>query len=180
MNRGFWLGLLGGLLCLVTGCTDSERSEIVAAFPLDDLADVVTQSEELSIDLEETFDGGGSLHIDAGERGVIRLFEIEAPEVAQSRLTLHAQLKCIGVAGRAYLEIWCRIPGEGDFFSRGLSSAIGHVTDWRPSRISYDLRSATPPDRIRINLVMEKSGGHVWIDDVKLIAEPLPADLRAD
>ena len=61
----------------------------------------------------------GGWRIDASEKQTIRLFEVENPAVEQCQLTYRAELKTEGLSGRAFLEMWCRLPGRGEFFSKG-------------------------------------------------------------
>ena len=61
------------------------------------------------------------------EARVIPLFEMEQPDVEQCILTYRARMRTENAQGRVYLEMWCRFPGKGEFFSRGLQQAVmGH------------------------------------------------------
>ena len=57
----------------------------------------------------------GAWRIDATEKQTIRLFEVESPAVEQCLLTYRAELKAEALKGRAFLEMWCRLPGRGEF-----------------------------------------------------------------
>ena len=46
----------------------------------------------------------------------IRLFEILNPDAEACTVTYRAQLKTEALKGRAYLEMWCRLPGAGSPF----------------------------------------------------------------
>jgi hypothetical protein len=162
--------VLGGL----TGCGGGESQErIVATYPMDDLKGLVQSDGELSIDPEESVDGRGSLHVDASEKRVVRLYEIDNPDVENCRLVWTAHLKCIGIFGGAFLEMWLRLPGEGEYFSRGLDTQVQRATDWTESETHFDIPTGKRPDRIRLNLVVG-SGGHVWVDSMRVVAYPLP------
>ena len=62
--------------------------------------------------------------IDGTEKQTIRLFEVESPAVEQCVLTYRAELKAEALKGRAFLEMWCRLPGRGEFFSKGFHQAF--------------------------------------------------------
>jgi hypothetical protein len=145
----------------------------LAAYPLDDLTGLVDSDNELSVDQGIFVEGSGSLLIQAEQRRVVRLFEILDPNIDAAMLVYSAQLKSSGLVGRGYLEMWCRFPGDDEYFSRGLDSNVGRVRDWLESSTRFRLEKGQMPDRIRLNLVLE-GGGMVWVDNVQLRAEPLP------
>jgi len=74
--------------------------------------------------------------------------------------------------GKAYLEMWLRFPGKGEFFSRGLDRPITGTMSWMTSTIPFFLQAGQKPDLIRLNLVVAGKG-RVWIDDVRLLRQPL-------
>ncbi len=106
------------------------------------------------------------------EKQTIRLFEVPNPGVEQCMLTYRAQLKTDAVEGRAYLEMWCRLPGRGEFFSKGLHNAVKGTNEWTSYEIPFYLKGGQKPDLVRLNLVVEGSGT-IWIKDVQLLQTPL-------
>ena len=106
--------------------------------------------------------------VDAKESQTIRLFEIQNPDAEQCLVTYRATLKTDGLAGRVFLEMWCRLPGRGEFFSKGLNHAITGTTDWASYEIPFYLKKGQRPDLIKLNLVIE-GRGKVWIKDVELL-----------
>lgn len=159
---------------LFPGCGKQEV-QTLNAWPLDDLTGLISEDDELTIDHEDTVDGGGSLHIIAKERRVVKLFEVDGLEVENAVLTYSAWLKCMSVGGNVYLEMWCRVPGGGEFFSRGFETAINRSENWTESQTLFFVDEGSAVDRVRLNLVIE-DGGHVWVDDVRLDIGPLPPD----
>jgi len=167
------VALLMGLL-LLGACEEKQRAiEVLATYSLDELDQGVDRDEELSIDLDIFQEGRGSLYIKAARARVVQLFELDQLDLENALLTWSARLKCISLAGNAYLEAWCSFPGEGEFFERGLETAVNRVDDWRESEVKFALAKGRKPDRIRLNIVLE-GGGSVWVDDVKLTVGPLP------
>jgi hypothetical protein len=81
-------------------------------------------------------------------------------------------MKSEDLSGRAFLEMWCRLPGRGEFFSKGLNQAITGSSDWASYEIPFYLKKGQRPDLIKLNLVIE-GRGTVSIRDVELLKAPL-------
>ena len=69
--------------------------------------------------------------------------------------------------------MWVRLPGAGEFFSRGLDRSLTGTMSWMEVATPFLLQQGQKPDLIRLNLVV-KGKGRVWIDDVRLLRCPLP------
>jgi hypothetical protein len=110
--------------------------------------------------------------IDAKEEQTVRLFEIQEPQVEQCVLTYRARMKSDALAGRAYLEMWCRLPGRGEFFSKGLHQTVTGTTDWAWYEIPFYLKQGQRPDLIKLSVVVE-GRGKVWLKDLQLLKTPL-------
>ena len=110
--------------------------------------------------------------VDAKEAQTIRLFEVPEPQAEQCLLTYRSKLKTDGLAGRAFLEMWCRLPGHGEFFSKGLNQVVTGTTDWASYEIPFFLKKGQRPDLIKLNLVVE-GRGKVWLRDVQLLKTPM-------
>ena len=103
---------------------------------------------------------------------VIRLFEVE-PKAENCMLIYRAKLKSENLTEPAYLEMWCRFPGKGEFFSRGLNHPLTGSNDWATYETPFFLKKGEKPDLVKLNLVV-KGSGKVWIKDVELLKAPLP------
>ncbi len=114
----------------------------------------------------------GGWRAEAGETRTIRLFEVPDPGVEQCLLAYRAQIKGANVEGRAYLEMWCRLPGGGEFFSKGFHDAVTGTTDWASFEIPFHLEKGQRPDLLKLNITIE-GGGTIWIKDVELLQTPL-------
>jgi hypothetical protein len=117
----------------------------------------------------------GGWRVDAAQPRTVPLFEIADPGVEDCMLTYRARIKTANLKGRAYLEMWCRLPGSGEFFSKGLFKPASGTTDWASYQIPFYLQKGQRPDPIKLNLMVEGTG-LVWIKDVELISGPLPAE----
>jgi hypothetical protein len=140
--------------------------EILFQNPVSDLSGVLTRSG-LELDTEVTSDGNGSIKIVAPGPATVRLFEVGGIEVDDAVLLYRARLRAEGVQGRVYLEMWCRFPGSGEFFSRALESPLSGSTEWVSQETPFLLEKDQRPDLIRLNVVIEGSGT-VWVDEVEL------------
>ena len=110
--------------------------------------------------------------VDAKDTQTIRLFEVQEPQAEQCLITYRAKLKTESLAGRAFLEMWCRLPGRGEFFSKGLNQVAQGTTDWASYEIPFYLKKGQRPDLIKLNLVVE-GRGKVWLRDVELLKTPM-------
>ena len=104
----------------------------------------------------------------------VRLFELEGVQLDQCLLAYRASMKSEAVSGRAYLEMWCGLPGRGEFFSKGLQQAITGTTDWTSCEIPFRLKRGQRAERLKLNVIIE-GGGKVWLKDIQLLKTPLSA-----
>jgi len=102
----------------------------------------------------------------------IRLFEVAGLELEQCLLTYRAHMKTEALSGRGFLEMWCRFPGRGEFFSKGVQQAVSGTTDWASYEVPFLLKKGQKPDLIKLNLVVEGQG-RVWLKAVELLRTPL-------
>ncbi|HJW76903.1 MAG TPA: hypothetical protein VJ787_14775 [Thermoleophilia bacterium] len=110
--------------------------------------------------------------IDPGEGQTVRLFEVADPQAEACLLAYRARIRSEGLTGRVYLEMWCRVPGRGEFFSKGVDQPVKGTTDWSSCEIPFYLKKGQRPDLIKLNLVVE-GRGRVWIKDVELLKTAL-------
>jgi WD40 repeat protein/predicted Ser/Thr protein kinase len=113
----------------------------------------------------------GAWRIEAGQKRTVRLFEVSKPGVEDCTLAYRAKIKTRELQGKAYLEMWCRLPGRGEFFSKDFSHAVSGTTDWASCETPFLLEKGQRPDLIKLNLVVEGKGT-VWIKDVELLKAP--------
>lgn len=111
--------------------------------------------------------------VDSSKQQTIRLFEVPDPGAEQCMLIYRAKLKTEGLDGQAYLEMWCRFPGKGEFFSRGLQNPVSGSNNWGSYETPFFLKKGEKPDLVKLNLVV-KGTGKVWIKDVELLKASLP------
>jgi hypothetical protein len=173
--KKFLLALVMGLA--MNACTSGKAPTTAAMelkrFPLDSLEGVRATTGS-SFDSKISADGKGSLRVDAKEPITVPLFEITDVGVENATLIYQASLQSENLDGKAFLEMWVRIPGKGEFFSRGLDRPITGTVSWMTVATPFFLQPGQKPDLIRLNLVVQGKG-RVWIDDIHLMREPLPS-----
>jgi hypothetical protein len=97
----------------------------------------------------------------------IRLFEVANPQLSKGPFFYRARLRTQDVKGRAYLEMWVRLPGQGEFFSKGFHNAMSGTNGWAEYEIPFLLEAGQQPDLVKLNLAIEGTGT-VWIKDIEL------------
>lgn len=115
---------------------------------------------------------GEGWSIEVGESRTIQLFKIDTPKVDNCMLTYRADLKSEALSERAYLEMWCRIPRRGEFFSKGFHNALKGTNNWSTCEVPFYLKRGQQPDLIKLNLTVEGQG-KVWLKNIELLYTPL-------
>jgi hypothetical protein len=110
--------------------------------------------------------------IEASGPMTVRMYEVGDLGLEQCVLAYRARMKGERIAKTAYLEMWCRLPGRGEFFSRGLAQSISGTTGWASHETLFNLKRGQRPDLVKLNLVMEDAGV-LWVKDVELLGTPV-------
>ena len=128
------------VIFVIVSCSKPSRQVVeLNQFPIDNLEGIITQSG-IQIDNAVSSDGNGSLRVTATKPIVVRLFEVGDIDIENARLIYQAKLRTEGVEGQVYLEMWCRFPGKGEFFSRGLQTPLTGTTDWTTEETPFFLK----------------------------------------
>jgi hypothetical protein len=168
-----FLALLVLAMCACTSSGQASGTPVeLKRFPLDGL-EGVRATTGVSFDPKISTDGKGSLRVDANQVMTVPLFEVTDVSIENATLLYQASLQTQSLDGRAFLEMWVRIPGKGEFFSRGLDRPVTGTMSWMTAVTPFFLQAGQKPDLIRLNLVVQGKG-RVWIDDVHLMRQPLP------
>ncbi|OGD22921.1 MAG: hypothetical protein A2W03_03140 [Candidatus Aminicenantes bacterium RBG_16_63_16] len=168
---------IGGtfLLALMTAvCTQSPGGKDLELkrFSMDTLEGVI-QKTGVELDKQVKSEGAGGLRVTVTEPSIIRLFETGPLDIEEATLVYRARLRTENAQGNVYLEMWCRFPGIGELFSRGLQSPLRGTNDWTTQEIPFFLKKGTKPDVVKLNVVSE-GAGVIWIDDIRLLKRTLP------
>jgi hypothetical protein len=68
--------------------------------------------------------------------------------------------------------MWCRFPGRGEFFSKGLHQKAKGTVGWSSYEVPFNLKAGERPDLIRLNVAFD-GPGTVWVRNVELVRTPL-------
>lgn len=164
------LAALSLIFMLSAGCTKKEVPRTIKEYPMN-AADVITRSN-VAFDSAISFDGKGSVRVDAPGHMVVNLYEVTDADVDNARLVYRAKVKTKDVDGRVFLEMRCVFQGKGEYFSRGLDTLLTGTNDWTTQETPFFLKKGQRPEVVKLNLVITGKGT-VWIDEVKLIRGPL-------
>ncbi|MCG9894869.1 MAG: hypothetical protein MH204_05295 [Fimbriimonadaceae bacterium] len=115
---------------------------------------------------------GGDLVIESSAPRTVRLFEMAGPGVEQCLAVCRARIASDLQEGRAYLEMWCRFPGKGEFFSKAFDQALTGRTDFSTVECRFILKKNQQPDLIKINLVVE-GRGTIRMNEIELLSVPM-------
>jgi hypothetical protein len=162
-------------LCVLGAWACGEQQAEIAVLQrqaADDLTGVISR-DGVAVDTQVSTDGRGALRLSATESTTFRLYETGDLDVEAALLTYQAKVRTEGVGGRAYLEMLCSFPGQGEAFSRALPGALSGTNEWSTQRTPFRLEAGQNPDNIRLNMVVE-GAGTVWIDEIELLRAPLP------
>lgn len=102
----------------------------------------------------------------------VPLFEIAPPHLERCVVSWRARIKTEQLTGRMYLEMLCRFPGRGEFFSKDIDHAVQGTNDWASHEVAFYLKRGEVPDLLKLNLVAE-GAGDLWIKDIELSQTPL-------
>jgi hypothetical protein len=156
------LAMLSRVLSLFRPPQPAGSQQILRSFSGDD-----RPIDAVAMTVEE-----GGWRIDVSGPRTVHLFEIPDPSIEQCMLVYRARMRSESLAGKAYLEMWCRFPGQGEFFSKGLNQTVRGTTGWAAYETPFYLKKGQRPDLLKLNLVLE-GAGTVWIKDVEVLQTPL-------
>lgn len=129
--------------------------------------------EETTIDQESILPLDGGWQIEISGKGTVSLFELPVePGTDNCMLTFRARMASQNLTGRAYLEMWCRLPGRGSFFSKGLNTPVKGSMNWADYEVPFFLKKGQQPDLLRLGVFAEGQGT-VQISDISVWKTPL-------
>ncbi len=114
---------------------------------------------------------GESWRIDIDGKSSVKLFELPLSGIENCMLTYRAKMKAENLSGKAYLEMWLRLPGRGEFFSKGLNNPLKGTSGWAEYEVPFYLKKGQHPDLLKLN-VFGKGQGTIQIKDIKLLKTP--------
>ena len=115
----------------------------------------------------------GGWRIDATAAGSVRLFEVPGETCDQCRLVYRARIRATALASPAYLEMWVRAGGKGEFFSKGFDQKVRGTTEWATYEIPFFFQKGERADLVKLNVAFEGPGGSLTIKDIELLKASL-------
>jgi hypothetical protein len=148
-------------------CSSSQPPErVIYSNSLDSIDSILSKTGTMG-DASTSHDGKGSIRIESNAPTTIRLAEIHPEGVENATLIYRGHLRTESLAGQAYLEMWCGIPGKGEFFSKALHAPVSGTTEWVTQETPFFLEKGQRAQTVKLNLVVAGTG-KVWVDDVTL------------
>jgi hypothetical protein len=130
--------------------------------------------DETPLNQDQVERDGDAWRIRADEPGHVGLFDVALPNPDQCLLTYRLNLKTEDVARGVYLEMWCRVVGRGEFFSKGVLRKVRGTTDWSSFEVPFLLRAGQRADLLKLGLTFE-GPGTAWVRDIQVFQTPLEA-----
>lgn len=115
---------------------------------------------------------GNELEVTAAEAGPQRLFEVSLDGIDQSMITYRFRIQTNELRSKVYPEMWCRVAGIGEAFSRGMNQKVRGTNNWMTIEIPFYLKRGEFADLVKLNLVFE-GPGTVRLADIEVLATPL-------
>lgn len=160
--------LVSVVFIAVPAAGQASVPEVLKVLPLDDADSLATT---IVTDSEVTADGNGAIKITTHWPTTLNVAEVSDLDVEEARLIYTAKVRTENLEGTAYLEMWCHVD-EGTYFSRGMNAPISGTADWETLSTPFVLKRGQKPERVTLNLVVDGKGT-VWMDDIRLLKEPL-------
>ena len=110
----------------------------------------------------------------ADQDGPHTLFAIDKPNITRTAYGIVGQVRCDGIEGTAYLEMWSHFPGGGAYFSRTLGeagpmAALTGTSAWRPFLLPFFNSEGNPsPERLVFNVFLPAHGA-VHLSALRLV-----------
>jgi hypothetical protein len=156
---------LGAGVIALSCAGSSVREEVLFHSPVASADEVLTKTG-VAFDAKSR-DGNGAVVIDSTKPTTVRLFELSGLAFDTKQLIYRAQIRTEDVEGQVYLEMWCSLPGRGEFFSRALHAPLTGTTGWTTQETPFFFERGQVPSTVKLNVVVE-GRGKVWVDDVVL------------
>ena len=100
----------------------------------------------VSFDRQTSSNGKRSIRVDAQEPMIVPIFEVTDVSVENAIRIYQSNLQSQKLDGKAFLEMWVRLPGRGEFFSRSLDRPISGTASWMRIATPFFLQAGQNPD----------------------------------
>jgi hypothetical protein len=146
----------------------SARAAEIKKLSLDE---AISLGTTISADSSVKSEGKGAIRISTLWPTTICLGEFSGRHIENARLMYQAKVRCEGLEGTAYLEMWCHV-GGGQYFSRGLNSVVTGTMNWKTLQTPFVLQEGQQAEKVTLNVVIN-GRGTIWVDDLRLLKKSL-------
>ncbi len=105
-------------------------------------------------------------------KDTVRILELSLKNVEQCLLGLKFQMSSSDVEVGAYPEMWVKVGGVGEAFSKGLNFRLKGTNDWTTCELPFYLKKGQPATLLKLNVVFEGAGS-ILLKDIELHSTPL-------
>lgn len=112
-------------------------------------------------------EGDAAIRITTDWPTMINLGTVDDVDIEAATLVYRASVRCAGLRGGAFLEMWVHLPDGGQYFSRGLEDTCHGDMEWTTLSAPFVLLAGQNPDRVTLNIAIDGTGT-VWVDDLQL------------
>jgi hypothetical protein len=89
---------------------------------------------------------------------VFSLFTFDARGLSRGMMIYRAVMRSRDAGSAAYLELWCRVPGQGSFFVKGTHQIVKGYQRWRQYEIPYYLPTVGRAADVTLNVTFDQPG----------------------
>jgi hypothetical protein len=115
----------------------------------------------------------GGWRFESRARRVFTLFRFDARDLPRGLLIYRAETRSRDAGTSAYLELWCRAPGRGQYFAKGTHDIVRGYRRWRGTEIPFFLPSDGYVANVTLNLTFAEPGA-VEMRNVELVWRKVP------
>lgn len=115
---------------------------------------------------------GEELEVTAEAATTVHLFEVPLTGLEQCAIAWRFRISTSHLASHVYAEMWCRIAGMGEFYSRALNQKLHGDNDSVSVELPFYLKKGQQPELLKLNLVFEGPGS-ATLRDLEILATPL-------
>lgn len=105
-------------------------------------------------------------------KDTVRVLELPLKNVEQCMLGLRFSMSSSDVKVGAYPEMWVKVEGFGEAFSKGLNFRMKGTNDWSTCELPFYLRQGQSATLFKLNVFFQ-GAGTVLIKDIELYSTPL-------
>jgi len=115
---------------------------------------------------------GSELEVTAEQATTVHLFEVPLTDLEQCAIAWRFRISTSGLASPVYAEMWCRIAGMGEFFSRALNQKLHGDNASVSVELPFYMKKGQQPELLKLNLIFEGPGS-ARLQDLEILATPL-------